>query len=88
MRVPPLFSGLEQAFGCFGGVPQEMLFDQMRSVIVGDQRLKGGALVGGGAPGVFAADSGARLAGGGQQCASGKGSRSAKHPPPNSGGSR
>jgi transposase len=41
-----LFSALEQAFGCFGGVPQEMLFDQMRSVIVEDQRLKGGALVG------------------------------------------
>ena len=44
VRVPPLFSGLEQAFGCFGGVPQEMLFDQMRSVVVGNQRLKGGAL--------------------------------------------
>ena len=40
-----LFDGLEQAFGYFGGVPREMLFDQMRSVIVDDQRLQGGSLV-------------------------------------------
>ena len=40
-----LFSGLEQAFRYFGGVPQELLFDQMRSVVVADQRLQGGGLV-------------------------------------------
>lgn len=37
--------GLEQAFAFFGGVPHELLFDQMRSVIVGDLRLEGGRLV-------------------------------------------
>lgn len=40
-----LFSGLEEAFGYFGGVPKEILFDQMRSVIVSDQRFDGGPLV-------------------------------------------
>jgi len=40
-----LFTGLEQAFEYFGGVPRELLFDQMRAVIVEDQRLQGGALV-------------------------------------------
>jgi transposase len=40
-----LFCGLEQAFGYFSGVPRELLFDQMRSVIVDDQRLEGGSLV-------------------------------------------
>jgi transposase len=40
-----LFSGLEQAFSFFSGVPQELLFDQMRSVVVDDQRLEGGSLV-------------------------------------------
>jgi transposase len=40
-----LFGGLEQAFEYFGGVPQELLFDQMRAVIVADQRLQGGSLV-------------------------------------------
>jgi transposase len=40
-----LFRGLEQAFGYFGGVPQELLFDQMRAVVVEDQRLQGGSLV-------------------------------------------
>jgi transposase len=40
-----LFAGLEQAFTCFGGVPRELLFDQMRSVILEDQRLEGGPLV-------------------------------------------
>jgi transposase len=40
-----LFGGLEQAFEFFGGVPQELLFDQMRAVIVADQRLQGGSLV-------------------------------------------
>ena len=40
-----LFSGLEQAFAFFEGVTQELLFDQMKSVIVNDQRLNGGRLV-------------------------------------------
>ena len=40
-----LFSGLEQAFAFFEGVTQELLFDQMKSVIVDDQRLNGGRLV-------------------------------------------
>jgi transposase len=40
-----LFAGLESAFSCFGGVPQELLFDQMRSVVIGDNRLSNGALV-------------------------------------------
>jgi transposase len=40
-----LFAGLESAFGAFGGVPQELLFDQMRAVVIGDDRLKSGALV-------------------------------------------
>jgi transposase len=40
-----LFSGLESAFHAFGGVPQELLFDQMRAVVIGDDRLSKGALV-------------------------------------------
>jgi transposase len=40
-----LFSGLESAFDAFGGVPQELLFDQMRAVVIGDDRLSKGALV-------------------------------------------
>jgi transposase len=40
-----LFTGLEQSFAYFEGVPRELLFDQMRSVIVRDERLHGGALV-------------------------------------------
>src|SRR2546422_1338483 len=30
--------GLERAFAAFGGVPHEILFDQMKSVIVEDHR--------------------------------------------------
>jgi len=37
--------GLEQAFAFFGGVPRELLFDQMRSVILRDLRPDGGRLV-------------------------------------------
>ena len=37
-----LFRGLESAFERFGGVPQEVLFDQMRSVVVSDRRNQGG----------------------------------------------
>ena len=39
-----LCRGLEGAFERFGGVPQELLFDQMRSVVVSDDRLLGGPL--------------------------------------------
>lgn len=37
--------GLERAFAAFGGVPQEVLFDQMKSVIVADHRPGGGRLL-------------------------------------------
>ena len=40
-----LQSGIEEAFLAFGGVPQELLFDQMKAVITRDLRLEGGALV-------------------------------------------
>jgi len=40
-----LMDGLEEAFGYFGGVPQELLFDQMKAVITRDLRLEGGGLV-------------------------------------------
>jgi transposase len=40
-----LVTGLEEAFHYFGGVPQELLFDQMKSVITRDLRLEGGALI-------------------------------------------
>jgi transposase len=40
-----LFSGLEEAFHFFGGVPKELLFDQMKAVITKDLRLLGGQLV-------------------------------------------
>jgi hypothetical protein len=40
-----LLSGLEDAFLAFGGVPRELLFDQMKAVITRDLRLQGGALV-------------------------------------------
>jgi transposase len=40
-----LFTGLEEAFAFFGGVPREILFDQMASVITRDLRSQGGRLV-------------------------------------------
>jgi hypothetical protein len=40
-----LFAGLEEAFDFFGGVPRELLFDQMASVITRDLRSQGGRLV-------------------------------------------
>lgn len=40
-----LFRGLESAFESFGGVPQELLFDQMRSVVISDDRLGSQGLV-------------------------------------------
>ena len=40
-----LIRGLESAFAYFGGVPKELLFDQMRSVVLSDDRLSDGGLV-------------------------------------------
>ena len=40
-----LMEGLERAFERFGGVPGELLFDQMRSVVVSDGRADEGELV-------------------------------------------
>ncbi|MFP5307636.1 MAG: IS21 family transposase [Gammaproteobacteria bacterium] len=40
-----LMRGLEEAFAFFGGVPAELLFDQMKAVIIEDQRLTGGTLL-------------------------------------------
>ena len=40
-----LFRGLEAAFGFYGGVPAELLFDQMKAVVVDDRRGEGGALL-------------------------------------------
>jgi len=37
--------GLERAFAAFGGVPHEILFDQMKSVVVADHRPGGGRLL-------------------------------------------
>jgi transposase len=39
-----LFSGLEEAFASFGGVPAELLFDQLKAVIIEDQREFGGKI--------------------------------------------
>ena len=39
-----LIDGLEGAFDRFGGVPRELLFDQMRSVVLSDERAGGGDL--------------------------------------------
>ena len=40
-----LIRGLEEAFAFFGGVPAELLFDQMKAVIVEDEREIGGRLL-------------------------------------------
>ena len=40
-----LIVGLEEAFCFFGGVPRELLFDQMKAVLTRDLRLLGGHLV-------------------------------------------
>ena len=37
--------GLEESFACFGGVPSEMLFDQMKAVVLSDGRNSGSRLV-------------------------------------------
>ncbi|MDE0605096.1 MAG: IS21 family transposase [bacterium] len=43
--MPVLMRGLEAAFRYFGGVPSELLFDQMKAVIVDDHRDIGGRLL-------------------------------------------
>lgn len=40
-----LTEALESAFDRFGGVPEELLFDQMRAVVLSDDRAGGGELV-------------------------------------------
>ena len=40
-----LMEALESAFDRFGGVPEELLFDQMRAVVLSDDRASGGGLV-------------------------------------------
>lgn len=40
-----LMRGLEEAFTYFGGVPQELLFDQLKAVIIDDQRPAGGKVI-------------------------------------------
>ena len=40
-----LVLGLEQCFAAWGGVVQELVFDQMRSVLTRDDRLSGGGLI-------------------------------------------
>ena len=42
--MPVLMEGLESAFDRFGGVPEELLFDQMRAVVLSDDRGAGGGL--------------------------------------------
>jgi len=37
-----LMRGLEAAFQAFGGVPAELLFDQLKAVILDDHRPRGG----------------------------------------------
>ena len=40
-----LMLGLEEAFAYFGGVPRELLFDQLKAVIVQDRRPAGGRVL-------------------------------------------
>lgn len=40
-----IITGLEAAFAYFGGVPHELLFDQLKAVVVDDQRADGGKLL-------------------------------------------
>lgn len=40
-----VMDGLERAFAFFGGVPHELLFDQMKAVVTGDRRADGGDLL-------------------------------------------
>jgi transposase len=40
-----LLAGLEEAFAYLGGVPRELLFDQLKAVILDDARAEGGKLL-------------------------------------------
>lgn len=40
-----VMSGLEEAFAYFGGVPRELLFDQMKAVVLADHRAEDGRLL-------------------------------------------
>ena len=40
-----LMDGLEAAFAAFGGVPTELLFDQLKAVVIADERPGGGKLL-------------------------------------------
>jgi transposase len=40
-----LMLGIEEAFGYFGGVPRELLFDQLKAVVIEDERPGGGKLL-------------------------------------------
>ena len=40
--MPVVIRGLERWFAYFGGVPSELLFDQMKAVITDDRRHEGG----------------------------------------------
>lgn len=53
--------GLERAFAAFGGVPHEVLFDQLKAVIVEDHRPGGGRLLENAEFGRFAAHWGFRI---------------------------
>ena len=43
--IAVLMEALESAFERFGGVPEELLFDQMRAVVLSEDRAAGGGLV-------------------------------------------
>lgn len=43
-RMQEVFEGLEGAFTFFGGVPRELLFDQMKAVVIRDERETGGRI--------------------------------------------
>ena len=40
--IEVVMRGLESAYGFFGGVSRELLFDQMKAVVTGDERPSGG----------------------------------------------
>jgi transposase len=40
-----LMHGIEEAFAYFGGVPRELLFDQLKAVVIEDERASGGKLL-------------------------------------------
>lgn len=56
-----VMQSLERAFAAFGGVPVEILFDQLKAVIIEDQRPDGGKLLENAEFGRFAAHWGFRI---------------------------